>query len=82
MNCTKSGPTSTLLEKKKVKSSKTKLWLAPIQIILMFDESDDEDEEAPQLVEENDMDMEEDNGPIIDDDGFQMVQKEEDTGKD
>lgn len=38
------------------------------------DSEDEDDTEAPQ-VEDVDMDMQEDNEPMIDEDGFQMVQK-------
>ena len=36
------------------------------------DDDEEEDESAPQLVEEDSMDV--DNGPVIDDDGFELVQ--------
>lgn len=37
------------------------------------DDDEEEDESAPQLVEEDSMDV--DNGPVIDDDGFELVQR-------
>lgn len=36
-------------------------------------DDEEEDESAPQLVEEDSMDV--DNGPVIDDDGFELVQR-------
>ncbi|EEQ36838.1 Pre-rRNA-processing protein TSR2 [Clavispora lusitaniae] len=37
------------------------------------DDDEEEEESAPQLVEEDSMDV--DNGPVIDDDGFELVQR-------
>ncbi|KAH3683703.1 hypothetical protein WICPIJ_005322 [Wickerhamomyces pijperi] len=39
------------------------------------DEEDEEDYDAPQLVQEDVMEVEEPQGPIVDEDGFEMVQK-------